>query len=109
MSIFAVKEQIDALVAELNQHTYNYYVLAMPTIADYEFDKKLEELADLEKAYPEFTDPNSPTQKVGGDITKNFITVKHKWPMLSLGNTYNEQDLRDFDERVKKAIGDDFE
>jgi DNA ligase (NAD+) len=109
MSIFAVKEQIDALVAELNQHTYNYYVLAMPTIADYEFDKKLEELADLEKAYPEFADPNSPTQKVGGDITKNFITVKHKWPMLSLGNTYNEQDLRDFDERVKKAIGDDFE
>ncbi|RZK57012.1 MAG: NAD-dependent DNA ligase LigA [Pedobacter sp.] len=109
MSIFAVKEQMDALVAELNQHTYNYYVLAMPTIADYEFDKKLEELAKLEKEHPEFADPNSPTQKVGGDITKNFITVKHKWPMLSLGNTYNEQDLRDFDERVKKAIGDDFE
>lgn len=109
MSIFAVKEQIDALVAELNQHTYNYYVLAMPTIADYEFDNKLEELAELEKAHPEFADPNSPTQKVGGDITKNFVTVKHKWPMLSLGNTYNEQDLRDFDERVKKAIGDDFE
>lgn len=109
MSIFAVKEQIDALVAELNQHTYNYYVLAMPTIGDYEFDKKLEELIKLEKDYPEFADPNSPTQKVGGDITKNFETVIHKWPMLSLGNTYNEQDLRDFDERVKKAIGDDFE
>jgi len=100
---------MDALVAELNQHTYNYYVLAMPTIADYEFDQKLEQLAQLEKEYPEFADPNSPTQKVGGDITKNFVTVKHKWPMLSLGNTYNEQDLRDFDERVKKAIGDDFE
>ncbi|TKC08219.1 NAD-dependent DNA ligase LigA [Pedobacter polaris] len=109
MSIFGVKEQMDALVAELNQHTYNYYVLAMPTIADYEFDKKLEELAKLEQAHPTFADPNSPTQKVGGDITKNFVTVKHKWPMLSLGNTYNEQDLRDFDERVKKAIGDDFE
>lgn len=109
MSIFAVKEQMDALVAELNQHTYNYYVLAMPTIADYEFDQKLEELARLEKEYPAYADPNSPTQKVGGDITKNFITVKHKWPMLSLGNTYNEQDLRDFDERVRKAIGDDFE
>jgi DNA ligase (NAD+) len=109
MSIFAVKEQIDALVAELNQHTYNYYVLAMPTIGDYEFDKKLEVLIKLEKDYPEFADPNSPTQKVGGDITKNFETVIHKWPMLSLGNTYNEQDLRDFDERVKKAIGDDFE
>lgn len=109
MSIFAVKEQMDALVAELNQHTYNYYVLAMPTIADYEFDQKLEELARLEKEYPAYADPNSPTQKVGGDITKNFATVKHKWPMLSLGNTYNEQDLRDFDERVRKAIGDDFE
>lgn len=109
MSIFAIKEQMDALVAELNQHTYNYYVLAMPTIADYEFDQKLEELAKLEKEYPEYADPNSPTQKVGGDITKNFVTVKHKWPMLSLGNTYNEQDLRDFDERVRKAIGDDFE
>lgn len=100
---------MDALVTELNQHTYNYYVLAMPTIADYEFDKKLEELAKLEKEYPEYADPNSPTQKVGGDITKTFNTVRHKWPMLSLGNTYNEQDLRDFDERVRKAIGNDFE
>jgi len=109
MSTFSIKDQIDALVNELNQHTYNYYVLAMPTIADYEFDQKLAELARLEKEHPEFADPNSPTQKVGGDITKNFTTVKHKWPMLSLGNTYNEQDLRDFDERVKKAIGDDFE
>ncbi len=109
MSTKEVKDQIDALVKELNQHTYNYYVLAMPTIADYEFDQKLEKLAQLEKEHPEFADPNSPTQKVGGDITKNFTTVKHKWPMLSLGNTYNEQDLRDFDERVKKAIGDDFE
>lgn len=100
---------MDALVRELNQHTYNYYVLAMPTIADYEFDKKLEELHKLELENPQFADPNSPTQKVGGDITKNFTTVKHRWPMLSLGNTYNEQDLRDFDERVKKAIGDNFE
>jgi DNA ligase (NAD+) len=109
MSIFAIKERMDALVAELNQHTYNYYVLAMPTIGDYEFDKKLEELAKLEQEYPEFADPNSPTQKVGGDITKSFATIKHRWPMLSLGNTYNDQDLRDFDERVRKAIGDQFE
>ncbi len=100
---------MDALVAELNQHTYNYYVLAMPTIGDYEFDLKLAELSDLEKANPAFADPNSPTQKVGGEITKNFVTIKHKWPMLSLGNTYSEQDLRDFDQRVRKAIGDDFE
>jgi len=109
MSIFAIKEQMEALVQELNQHTYNYYVLAMPTIADYEFDQKLATLAKLEQENPELADPNSPTQKVGGEITKNFTTVKHKWPMLSLGNTYSEQDLRDFDERVKKAIGEDFE
>ncbi|MEJ7558702.1 MAG: NAD-dependent DNA ligase LigA [Pedobacter sp.] len=109
MSLSVVKEKMDALVAELNQHTYNYYVLAMPTIADYEFDKKLAELNQLEIENPDLADPNSPTQKVGGDITKSFITVQHRWPMLSLGNTYNEQDLRDFDERVRKSIGDDFQ
>ncbi|MBB2151582.1 NAD-dependent DNA ligase LigA [Pedobacter gandavensis] len=109
MPLMEIKDKMEALVKELNQHSYNYYVLAMPTIADYEFDKKLAELEQLEKAHPEFADPNSPTQKVGGDITKNFITVAHRWPMLSLGNTYNEQDLRDFDERVRKAIGDQFE
>ncbi|RNL54246.1 NAD-dependent DNA ligase LigA [Pedobacter jejuensis] len=109
MSQSTVKEEMDALVAELNQHNYNYYVLAMPTIGDFEFDKKLKLLAELEQANPDFADPNSPTQRVGGDITKNFITVQHKYPMLSLGNTYNEQDLRDFDERIRKAIGDNFE
>jgi DNA ligase (NAD+) len=109
MSADRIKDTMDALVKELNQHTYNYYVLAMPTIADYEFDKKLEALAAMEKAHPEFADPNSPTQHVGGDLTKNFVTVKHKWPMLSLGNTYNEQDLRDFDDRIRKAIGNNFE
>jgi len=109
MSADRIKDTMDAMVKELNQHTYNYYVLAMPTIADYEFDKKLEALAALEKAHPEFADPNSPTQRVGGDLTKNFITVKHKWPMLSLGNTYNEQDLRDFDDRIRKALGSNFE
>jgi DNA ligase (NAD+) len=109
MSQLEVKDKMEALVKELNQHSYNYYVLAMPTIADYTFDQKLEELHQLELAHPEFADPNSPTQKVGGEITKTFTTVKHKWPMLSLGNTYNEQDLRDFDERIKKAIGENFE
>lgn len=109
MSLFDIKDKMDALVKELNQHSYNYYVLAMPTIADYTFDQKLEELNQLELAHPEFADPNSPTQKVGGEITKSFTTIKHRWPMLSLGNTYNEQDLRDFDERVKKSIGEDFE
>jgi len=109
MSLFKIKEEMDALVAELNQHNYNYYVLAMPTIGDFEFDKKLKHLAELELANPDYADPNSPTQRVGGDITKNFVTVQHKYPMLSLGNTYNEQDLRDFDERIRKAIGDNFE
>ncbi|MBC7566838.1 MAG: NAD-dependent DNA ligase LigA [Pedobacter sp.] len=109
MSLFDLKEKMDALAAELNQHTYNYYVLAMPTIADYEFDKKLATLNQLELDNPDLADLNSPTQKVGGDITKNFVTIPHRWPMLSLGNTYNEQDLRDFDERVRKSIGDDFQ
>jgi DNA ligase (NAD+) len=109
MSPNEAKDKIQALTAELKQHTYNYYVLAMPTISDYDFDKKLEELSALEKQFPEFADPESPTQVVGGDITKEFVTVKHRWPMLSLGNTYNEQELIDFDQRVRKAIGDNFE
>ncbi|WP_374951637.1 NAD-dependent DNA ligase LigA [Mucilaginibacter sp.] len=109
MSPTGAKEKIAALTAELREHTYNYYVLAMPTISDYDFDQKLEQLAKLEKQYPEFADPESPTQVVGGDITKEFVTVKHRWPMLSLGNTYNEQELIEFDARVRKAIGDTFE
>ncbi len=109
MSLFAIKDRIDALVGELNEHNYRYYVLAQSSISDFEFDQKLEELTDLEKAHPELVHPDSPTQKVGGQITKEFITVAHKWPMLSLGNTYNEQDLRDFDERIRKAIGNNFE
>lgn len=109
MSLFENKDRIESLVKELSEHNYNYYVLAQPTITDFEYDKKLEELAKLEKQYPEYLDSDSPTIKVGGYITKEFQTVKHKWPMLSLGNTYNEQDLKDFDDRVRKAIGNDFE
>ncbi len=109
MAVSEIKERMDALVRELSQHNYNYYVLAQPTISDFEFDLKLKELAELEKQYPQFQDSDSPTQKVGGDITKEFKTVQHRWPMLSLGNTYSEQDLRDFDERIRKAIGNDFE
>ncbi|MDB5142070.1 MAG: ligA [Mucilaginibacter sp.] len=90
-------------------HNYNYYVLAMPTITDFDFDKKLEELIELETQFPGLIDPDSPTQNVGGFITKEFKTVKHRWPMLSLGNTYSEQELIDFDQRIKKAIGDNFE
>jgi DNA ligase (NAD+) len=103
------KKRIDALSSELKQHNYNYYVLAMPTISDFDFDKKLEELNALEQQFPEYADPDSPTKRVGGDITKEFVTVRHRWPMLSLGNTYNEQELLDFDQRIRKAIGDNFE
>lgn len=109
MSPAEAKNQIYSLTSELKQHNYNYYVLAMPTISDFEFDKKLEALITLEKQFPEFAESDSPTQKVGGDITKEFVTVRHKWPMLSLGNTYNEQELIDFDQRIRKAIGDNFE
>jgi DNA ligase (NAD+) len=109
MSPAEAKKQIETISAELKQHSYNYYVLAMPAISDFEFDKKLEALTALEKEFPEFLDPDSPTQKVGGFITKEFKTVKHRWPMLSLGNTYNEQELLDFDQRIRKAIGDNFE
>jgi DNA ligase (NAD+) len=109
MSPAEANKQIQALTNELRQHNYNYYVLAMPTIADFDFDRKLRELNELEKEFPEFADPDSPTQKVGGYITKEFVTVRHRWPMLSLGNTYNAQELLDFDQRIRKAIGDSFE
>jgi DNA ligase (NAD+) len=109
MSPAEAKKRIESLSSELKQHNYNYFVLAMPTISDFDFDKKLEELSALEKEFPEYADSDSPTQKVGGDITKEFVTVKHRWPMLSLGNTYNEQELLDFDQRIRKAIGDNFE
>lgn len=109
MSPSEAQKRIDVLSAEIKQGNYNYYVLAMPSMSDFEFDKKLEELIALEKQFPELIDPDSPTQNVAGYITKEFVTVKHKWPMLSLGNTYNEQELLDFDQRIRKAIGDDFE
>ncbi|MFV0331871.1 MAG: NAD-dependent DNA ligase LigA [Dysgonomonas sp.] len=104
-----IKQQIDALREELNQHNYNYYVLSTPTISDFDFDRKLKELTDLEIQYPEYFDPNSPTQRVGSDINKSFNQVVHKYPMLSLGNTYTEDEITDFYNRVKKGLNDDFE
>lgn len=103
------KERIAALTNELNEYNYQYYVLANPAVSDLDFDLKLKELEQLEQQFPEWVDPDSPTQKVGGDITDRFNTVKHRWPMLSLSNTYNEQELRDFDERVRKTIGNEAE
>lgn len=101
--------RIEELTRELNEYNYQYYVLANPSISDYDFDQRLRELNELEQLFPQFLDPDSPTQKVGGDITQRFQTVHHRWPMLSLSNTYSEQELRDFDERVRKAIGNDFQ
>lgn len=104
-----IKHQIDTLREELNKHNYDYYVLSAPTISDFEFDKKLKELTDLETQYPEYFDPNSPSQRVGSDINKSFKQVPHKYPMLSLGNTYTESEITDFYNRVKKGLNDDFE
>ena len=104
-----IKEQIEQLRAELHQHNYNYYVLNAPVISDKEFDDKMRQLQELEKAYPEYMDENSPTMRVGSDITKDFTQVAHKYPMLSLGNTYSESEVSDFYERVRKALNEDFE
>lgn len=104
-----IKQHIEALREELNKHNYDYYVLSTPTISDFDFDKKLRELADLEAQYPEFYDANSPTQRVGSDINKEFKQVSHKYPMLSLGNTYSEEEVTDFYNRVKKGLNDEFE
>ncbi len=104
-----VKEQIDALRRELEQHNYNYYVLSQPTISDLEFDMKLKQLEELERQHPEYADPSSPTQRVGNDINTSFTQIRHKYPMLSLANTYSEEEVRDFYERVRKALGEEFE
>jgi DNA ligase (NAD+) len=104
-----IKQHIDSLREELNQHNYNYYVLSRPTISDYDFDMKLKELTALEAQHPEYYDPNSPSQRVGSDINKSFKQVVHKYPMLSLGNTYSEAEVIDFYDRVKKGLNDDFE
>ena len=98
------KSRIDILRKELSDHNYAYYLLDNPIISDFEFDKLLEELIALENLHPEYFDPNSPSQRVGGGVNKHFKTIKHKRPMLSLGNTYSEDELRDFDKRIQKII-----
>ncbi|MBP5338841.1 MAG: NAD-dependent DNA ligase LigA [Prevotella sp.] len=103
-------ERILQLRQELHDHNYRYYVLNQPTISDQEFDMLMHELEDLEQRNPALADPNSPTQRVGSDIQKEFRQVKHKYPMLSLANTYNEQEVKDWYESVRKGLaGEDFE
>ena len=109
MSKEIIKKRIDELVDELQQHNYNYYVLSNPTISDFEFDTKLKELEELEESNPEFVRQDSPTIRVGGEPTKDFKTVVHKYPMLSLSNTYSQEEISDFDARVRKTIGDNVE
>jgi DNA ligase (NAD+) len=104
-----IQAKIIQLTEELKQHNYKYYVLAQPSISDREFDQKLKDLEALEQAYPQYKQPNSPTSVVGGEVTKEFNTIKHDTPMLSLGNTYSQEELFDFDQRIKKLIGNDFQ
>lgn len=104
-----IEVRIVALRRELEQHNYNYYVLSAPTISDREFDEKMKELEKLEAEHPEFYDADSPTQRVGSDLTKEFRQVAHRYPMLSLGNTYSEEDVRDFYERIERTLGEPFE
>lgn len=103
------QERILQLRRELHGHNHNYYVLNSPAISDYEFDMLLKELQELEAAHPDMYDPNSPSLRVGSDITKEFRQVQHKYPMLSLGNTYSKAEVAEFFDRVKRALNEDFE
>ncbi len=103
------KEQIEALREDLRRHNYKYYVLDTPTISDFDFDTKLKQLQELETKYPEFHDPNSPTLRVGGEVTKHFKTVSHTSRMYSLDNSYSKDDLLDWEKRIKKAVDDNIQ
>ena len=100
-----IAEKIAALRKTLHEHNHRYYLLDAPVISDQEFDQLLRELQDLEEAHPEFYDPNSPTQRVGGGVTKSFETVAHRFPMYSLSNTYSKEELEQWEERIRKVIG----
>ena len=102
-----IHKKIDVLRDELHEHNYKYYIDDSPIISDYEFDMKLKELQELELQYPQFHDSNSPTQRVGGQITKSFENVPHKFPMYSLSNTYSKEELIQWEERIKKIIGNE--
>ncbi len=109
MDLNQARDRIRFLTQELRQHDYLYYVLAQPTIGDYEYDMLMQELIGIEKAFPELLDTDSPSQRVGGEITRKFPVVRHKFPMLSLGNTYSFEELIDFDNRIKKNLISDYQ
>ena len=104
-----IEIKIKRLREELEQHNYNYYVMSAPVISDKEFDFMMKELQSLEEQYPEYADPLSPTQRVGSDLSKEFEQVEHQYPMLSLGNTYSESEIRDFYERTERTLNEPFE
>ncbi len=103
------RERIEALRREISDHNHRYYVLNQPLISDFEYDLLLRELTDTEEQFPEFTDADSPGSKVGSDITKEFRQLPHKYPMLSLSNTYSEEEIRDFDSRIRKMTNRQYE
>ncbi len=98
------RQRIEQLKKQLHEHNYRYYVLAQPTISDFEYDTLMDELIQLEQAHPDLKDPNSPTQRVGSDINKEFDQVQHRYPMYSLGNTYSPEEVREFERRIKKSL-----
>lgn len=108
MDIKEAEKRIKELQALLSQYDYEYYVLDKPTIEDSEYDQLLRELITLEEKFPQLITPASPTQRIGGEVLEGFQKVRHTTPMLSLANAFNEAELRDFDRRVRQAIGDDF-
>jgi DNA ligase (NAD+) len=109
MDLHDARNRVNELTRLINKHNYQYYVLDQPVISDYDFDILLQELISLERQYPELLDKHSPSQRVGGQITKKFPVVLHTYPMLSLGNTYNKEELSDFDKRIRKLLSDPFE
>jgi DNA ligase (NAD+) len=100
----SAREIMRYLRKELEEHNYRYYVLAEPVISDMEYDEMMNELIRLENEFPGFFDPASPSQRVGSDISREFVQVRHKYPMLSLGNTYSREELAEFDNRIRKAV-----
>lgn len=109
MSIEKLERKMDELIKLINKHSYNYYMLDKPEISDYEFDLLMKELIELENRFPALKRSDSPTQRVGGEVLQGFSEVVHKTPKLSLGNVFDENDIRDFDARVRKAVGDEVE
>ncbi len=104
-----IKQKIEQLRRDIDKYNYQYYVLAKPEISDFDFDQKLKELEKLEAGHPEYHDPASPTQRVGSDLSANFVQVEHAYPMLSLSNTYSEEEIREFYNRTARALNEDFE